>query len=204
MAQQIVSIDADPLLKVAQELQQVPKAILPAMVSAINRTMDSTITQIKKEVSSEYTIKQKDIAKAIKRTRANKARLSSVAVAEGGEVALYKFRHTPTSPPPKQRYKQPVKAQVKKSGGKKVVISEGNKAFVQTVNGNHMIFARKKGAKRLPIKKLYSLSVPQMIADKNDSKGSIKRIQARAQEMLEKKINQEITYRLSKIKGGNK
>lgn len=202
MAQQYISIDAEPLLKVAQELQEIPKAILPAMVSVVNRTMDSTITQIKKEVSSEYTIKQKDVAKAIKRTRATKARLSSVAVATGGQVALYKFRHTPTSPPPKQRYKQPVKAQVKKSGGKQVVISDGNKAFVQNVNGHAMIFARKKGVKRLPIKKLFALSVPQMIADKNDSKGSIKRIQARAQEMLEKKVNQEINYRLSKIKGG--
>lgn len=204
MSQQFISIDAEPLLKVAQELYKFPKEILPAMASAVNRTLDSTVTQVKKEAANEYTVKQKDIAKAIKKTRATKASLSAVAVASGGQVALYKFRHTPTSPPPKQRYKQPVKAQVKKSGGKQVVISEGNKAFVQWCNGFPMIFARKKGAKRLPIKKLFSLSVPQMIADKNDSKGSLKRIQDRAQEMLEKRVNAEIEYRLKKIEGGVK
>lgn len=201
MADQLISINAEPLIKVVEELNEFPKEILPAMVSAVNRTLDTTVTQIKREVATEYTVKQKDITKAIKKTRATKARLSAVAIASGGQVALYKFRHTPNNPPPKQRYKQPVKAQVKKNGSKKPVIYKGNKAFVQSVHGNNMIFVR-EGRKRLPIKKLFALSVPQMIADKNDSKGSIVRIQARAQEMLEKRVNQEITYRLEKIKGG--
>ena len=201
MAEQFISIDAEPLIKVVEGLHEFPKEILPAMVSAVNRTLDTTVTQIKREVATEYTVKQKDITKSIKKTRATKARLSAVAIASGGQVALYKFRHSPTNPPPKQRYKQPVKAQVKKNGSKKSVIYKSNKAFVQTVHGNNMIFVR-EGRKRLPIKKLFALSVPQMIADKNDSKGSIVRIQARAQEMLEKRVNQEITYRLNKIKGG--
>lgn len=201
MADQFISIDAEPLIKVVEGLNEFPQQILPAMVSAVNRTLDTTVTQIKREVASEYTVKQKDITKSIKKTRATKTRLSAVAIASGGQVALYKFRHSPTNPPPKQRYKQPVKAQVKKNGSKKTVIYKSNKAFVQTVHGNNMIFVR-EGRKRLPIKKLFALSVPQMIADKNDSKGSIVRIQARAQEMLEKRVNQEITYRLNKIKGG--
>lgn len=201
MADQFITIDGKPLLKVAEELCEFPQQVLPAIVSAVNRTMDATITQIKREVANEYTVKQKDVSKSIKKTRATKARPSAVAIASGGQVALYKFRHTPNNPPPKQRYKQPVKAQVKKSGSKKTVIHKGNKAFVQTVNGNNMIFAR-EGKSRLPIKKLFALSVPQMIADKNDSKGSIARIQARAQEMLEKRVNTEITYRLNKLKGG--
>lgn len=203
MAEQFISIDAEPLIKVVEGLNEFPKEILPAMVSAVNRTLDTTVTQIKREVATEYTVKQKDITKSIKKTRATKTRLSAVAIASGGQVALYKFRHSPTNPPPKQRYKQPVKAQVKKNGSKKTVIYKSNKAFVQTVHGNNMIFVR-EGRKRLPIKKLFALSVPQMIADKNDSKGSIVRIQARAQEMLEKRVNQEITYRLNKIKGGTK
>lgn len=203
MAEQFISIDAEPLIKVVEGLNEFPKEILPAMVSAVNRTLDTTVTQIKREVATEYTVKQKDITKSIKKTRATKTRLSAVAIASGGQVALYKFRHSPTNPPPKQRYKQPVKAQVKKNGSKKTVIYKSNKAFVQTVHGNNMIFVR-EGRKRLPIKKLFALSVPQMIADKNDSKGSIVRIQARAQEILEKRVNQEITYRLNKIKGGTK
>ena len=61
-----------------------------------------------------------------------------------------------------------------------------------------MVWAR-KGKKRYPIEKLYAMSVPQMISDKNDSKGSIQRIKARTQEMLEKNVEQEINYRMLKL-----
>ena len=199
MAEKFIDIDGEALFKVVEALQHAPKEIRPAIAHAINKTMDSTITQVKREVAAEYTIKQKDVSKAITRKRATVSKLTGAAIAEGGQVALYKFKHTPVQPPPKQIYKQQVKAQVKKNGGKKPVKNKaGNKAFVQTVSGNHMIFARVRKS-RLPIEKLFALSVPQMISDKNDSKGSIQRIKARTEEMLEKKIEQEINYRLLKI-----
>lgn len=208
MAEKLIEIDGRELFKVVKALENYPKEIRPAIASAVNKTMDSAVTQIKKEVAAEYTIKQKDIAKAIKKNKANVNKLTAAAIAEGGQVALYKFQHSPQAPPPKQRYKQPVKVKVKKSGNKAVVKNKaGNKGFIQTMNGHNMIFAR-KGKKRYPIEKLFSLSVPQMISDKNDSKGSIKRIKARTEEMLVKKIDQEINYRLEKvakeIKGGAK
>lgn len=199
MAEKLIEIDGKELFKVIEKLQKYPKEIRPAIASAVNKTLDSTVTQIKKEVASEYTVKQKDIAKAIEKKRAKVNNLSAMAIAEGGQVALYKFQHTPTAPPPKQRYKQPVKVKVKKSGGKVVVRNKAkNKAFIQPMNSANMIFAR-KGKKRYPIEKLFSLSVPQMISDKNDSKGSIQRIKARTEEMLVKKIDQEINYRLQKM-----
>ena len=206
MAEKLIEIDGKELFKVVEALKKYPKEIRPAIASAVNKTMDSTVTQIKKEVATEYTIKQKDIAKAITKKRAKVNNLTAAAIAEGGQVALYKFQHTPNAPPPKQRYKQPVKVKVKKSGGKITVKNKaGNKAFIQTMNGANMIFAR-KGKKRYPIEKLFSLSVPQMISDKNDSKGSIKRIKERTEEMLTKKIDQEINYRLDKVakEGGAK
>ena len=209
MSEKLRSIDGSALEKVAKELADFPKEIKPAIARAVNRTMSSAVTQMKREVTKEYTVKQKDVAKAIKTTRATTATLTSTSVASGGQVALYKFKHTPSKKPPKQRYKQPVKAQVKKSGGKKVVLNKaGNKAFIQTFHGNDMIFAR-KGKSRYPIEKLFSISVPQMISDKNDSKGSITRIRNRANEILVKTVDQEIKYRINKVakkamKGGNK
>lgn len=198
MAEKFIEIDGEALFKVVEALKNTPKEIRPAIAHAINKTMDSTVTQVKREVAAEYTIKQKDIAQAITKKRATVSNLTGAAIAEGGQVALYKFKHTPVQPPPKQIYIQPVKAQVKKSGGKKLVARNGNKAFIQTINGKHMIWVR-KSKRRFPIEKLYAMSVPQMITDKNDSKGSIQRIKARTQEMLEKKVEQEINYRLLKL-----
>lgn len=203
--QKVISIDGEPLKKVAEALSDFPNEIAPAIASAVNKTMTSAVTQIKKEVTKEYTIKQKDVTKAIKTTRANVKNLTAVSIAEGGQVALYKFKHTPMKPPPKQIYKQPVRVQVKKGGGRKLAAHNGNKGFVQSVNGANMIFARET-KERLPIKKLFALSVPQMISDKNDSKGSITRIKTKANEMLAKKVDQEINYRVNKVikksKGG--
>ena len=198
MAEKFIDINGEELFKIVEALQNTPKEIRPAIAHAVNKTLDSTVTQVKKEVAAEYTVKQKDISKAITRKRASVSNLTGAAIAEGGQVALYKFKHTPNEPPPRQRYKQPVKSQVKKNGSKKVVKHNGNKAFIQTTHGNNMIFAR-EGKSRLPIKKLFAISVPQMITDKNDSKGSIQRIKARTEEMLEKKIEQEINYRLLKL-----
>ena len=209
MAEQFLEINAESLFKVIEALKKTPEEIRPALASAVNKTMDSTVTQIKKEVAAEYTVKQKyllsskkkkekGINGAITKKRATVNNLSAAAIADGGQVALYKFQHTPINPPPKQQYRQPVRAQVKKSGSKKLVTHNGNKAFVQTVHKNNMLFAR-EGKKRFPIKKLFALSVPQMIASKNDSKGSLKRIKARAEEMLEKKVEQEINYRIGKL-----
>ena len=201
-----IEIDGEGLFKIIDSLSDFPKEVRPAIAHAINKTMDSTLTQVKKEVSSEYTIKQKDVAKTIKRERAKVNNLSSTATSLGSPIPVYKFKHSPTKPPdPKIGYKQPVRATIKKGSGRKLVKNKaGNKGFILKITSKkrneeyNMIFAR-KGKKRYPIDRIFSLSIPQMISDESGKKGSIQRIQARSQEMLDKKIEQEINYRLDKV-----
>ena len=196
-----IEVNSEGLFKIIDSLSEFPKEIRPAIAHAINKTMDSTITQVKKEVSAEYTIKQKDVAQSIKRERAKVNNLSSTSTSLGNPIPVYKFKHTPMKPPdPKIGYKQPVRATIKKGSGRKIVKNKvGNKGFILKRNGFNMIFAR-KGSKPYPIERIFSLSIPQMISDKDGKKGSVHRIQARAQEMLDKKIEQEINYRLDKVK----
>lgn len=203
MAEDFLSIDVGQLIKVAEELYEFPQEILPAVVVSINRVAESTNTQIKREISNIYTVKQKDVKGSIKKVRATKTRPSAVLTLSGGQIAMYKFEHDPKSPPRKQRYKKPVSVQILKGRDYIPRDYKGNKAFIQKTHGNNMIFAR-KGKARLPMKKLFALSVPQMISDKDGTKGTIVRIQANARETLEKKVNQQIEYRLNKVKGGGK
>ena len=216
--EKLVEVDARALLKLTEELAEIPQVIPQAVASAINKTMSSTVTQIKREVASEYTVKQKDVSKAIKQTKARSSRLKAAAVAGGGQISLFKFKHTPPLPPPRQKYKNPVKVAVKKGGGAKVVRRFGNPAFINNLkwkanDGSEgvstAILVRLRKKKAYPIKKLYSTSIAQMISDANDSKGSIKRIKARTEEMLTKRVDEEINYRLDKAKqkagkGGSK
>lgn len=209
-----IEVNSKNLLKVIDSLSEFPKEIRPAIARVINKTMDSTITQVKKEVNAEYTIKQKDVAQSIKRERAKVNKLTSTSTSLGNPIPVYKFKHTPQKPPdPKVGYKQPVRATIKKGSGRKLVKNKvGNKGFIlkmkskKSDEGINMIFAR-KGKRRYPIERIFSLSIPQMISDEEGRKGSIQRIQARAEEMLDKKVEQEINYRLDKVKkeaGGEK
>ena len=85
--EKLVEVDARALLKLTEELAEIPQVIPQAVASAINKTMSSTVTQIKREVASEYTVKQKDVSKAIKQTKARSSRLKAAAVA-GGVLAV--------------------------------------------------------------------------------------------------------------------
>jgi hypothetical protein len=203
MATEVIKIDASDVEKVVGELQKVPKEILPAVSRIVNRTMDGTMTQIKKGIAAEYTIKQKDIASAATkkrgggRKRATVNDLSSSVIFAGGQTGLYKFKHKPLKTPVRQKYRSPVTVQIKKNGGENIVGHNGNKAFMQNIKSkdggdNHTIFAR-EGKKRLPIKKLYALAVPQMI-----SPPLAKKVQKLAGERLNREITREINYRLEK------
>lgn len=197
----IIDINAEGLLKVVKELEKFPSEIRPAMARAVNRTIDSTNTKVKREVAAEYAVKQKEIAKEIKKERANVNKLTGALVAEGSPTPLYRFSHTPQLPNVRTRYG--VKVKVKKSGGKKKILHHGNKAFILAIkrkddSAANMIFARRRNT-RYPIDKLFTLSVPQMISDLDGEKGTIQRIKAHANQTLEKTIDQEINYRLDKM-----
>ncbi|MGN1062279.1 MAG: phage tail protein [Candidatus Scatosoma sp.] len=202
MEKQIV-IDGTSLVKICEKLSEFPKEVPKAISSVANRTIASARTQMKREVTGHYTVKSSDVLKTISVKKSTPKTLKASATASGGQVALYKFKHKPTNPPPRQRYVRPVTAQVQKAGGEKVVIHKGNKAFIQTMNGANMIFAR-KGKKRYPIKKLYALSIPQMISNKDGTNQSAVRIQVRTQQIFEKRVNHEIQYRLNKISAKSK
>ena len=219
MAETFIDIDVSELTRIVEELVEFPEQIKPAIVRAINSTLTTATKATAQEIRKEYAVgevadikggtikigtekvKIKGVFRLKKATRSD---FTAALIAGGGQTGLYKFRRTPKEPPPKQRYKNKVRVMVKKSGGKKVVKHNGNLAFLQPIHGRATIFAR-EGRARFPIKKLYSLSVPQMISDKAATKPSVKRIQARVQQELSVKVQKEIKYRLSLVgKGGNK
>lgn len=195
-----IEINGDELMRVVEDLHKVPKKILPTLRRCVNRTMDGAITQIKKGIYQDYTIKQKDIAATLSASRGGRIKrakgddLSASATFAGGQVALYKFKHKPATTPKRQRYRSPVTVQVKRSGGEKMVRHNGNKAFMQNIKSkdggdNHMIFAR-EGKTRLPIKKLYALSVPQMISPP---------LAKKVQEIAGERLNREVTHEIERV-----
>lgn len=186
-----VFIDTKDIKKVVIKLSNIPKEIPGATASALNRTLDYTVTQTGREVTKKYAISQKEVKKTMKKQKASKSSLYAHVESKGGLMALHKFPHTP------KRYskKAKVKVQVIKGKGKKVM-STSPPAFTQTMENTTGIWKR-KGKKRTPVVLLRTLSVPQMISNEE----TLKSIEEAANKKLQERIEHEIDWRLKKAGG---
>lgn len=188
-------VDTRGLSSIRIDLQSISKQIPGATKSALNRTVDFAATKTVKEVTNEYTIKGKSVKSTMKKVKAKGSSLYAYISSRGGEIPLGKFQHTPRK---YSRRAKVVKVKVKKSGGYKAVNTKPG-AFVQKIYGDDFDIYKRKGNKKMPVIKLKSLSVPQMI---NNEK-VIKNIQDAAAQKLQERVNHEIEWRLNKA-GGKK
>jgi IS30 family transposase len=178
--------------KAANRIKNFGKVAPKAMAAALNRTISTVKADMKREATAEYEIKSADVAKTLRVKRASAKRLYASAISEGRPVALIHFKVKPKKPPTK-RATGYVQVKVKKSGGYTALKGE-RAGFVQNMNGGINVYQRET-KKHLPVKRLYSLSIPQMISNKE----VIARINKKAHETLEKRLEHEVNYRLEKL-----
>lgn len=196
MGKDNIFVDTKELNKIAIELKGLEKEVPGAVASALNRTVDTINTSIARMVTQEYAIKAGDVKKTIKKHKAQKGSLSAGLVSRGHTLSLAHFQFTPKQPGKKTK----VKVKIKRQGGKKVV-NTSPAAFVASTGATtedktqYNVFHR-VGDKRLPIKVIRTLSIPQMIG--NDKITS--QVQEVAQKKLDERIKHEIEFRLDKAK----
>jgi hypothetical protein len=201
MAKDQVFVDTKQLNRLTIELKGFEKQIPGAVFSALNRTLDHAITQVGRIVPKAYAVKAKDVknsfAGGIKRP--TKTDLTASITSKGHTLSLANFPHNPKQPPSSgEKYK--VKATIRRDKGSQT-INTSPKPFVATTGAKsddkvqYNVF-RRVGSKRLPIKIIRTLSIPQMIT--NEGVGEL--IQKSASEKLEERITHEVNYRLDKMK----
>lgn len=149
-----VNVDERMLKDVQDRLGKFEKRAPNAIVNALNRGMSNINTNVKKEVRKEYHIKAGDINATLSKKRASRGSLSAEVSSKGNLIPLDKFKITPKTINPKR--KSLISIAVKKGGGKKV-----KGAFMADVNGPKAFMRVKKS--RLPIRRLFGPSVPQML-----------------------------------------
>ena len=135
-----------------KDLENAPKHLR----NAINRTATQAMKLIRAGRSKGYTIKPGRFNKDIKVVRANAAHLDAVIHAKGRPPTLSGSFKT-TFP------KAGGKADVTKSGLKKLISSTGGAAFIPTGGKAAGLLAQREGPGRFPIKVLYGNSVPKMV-----------------------------------------
>lgn len=150
-----IEVDQGDLKRVMKKLKDLEKAP-NHLKNAINRTATQALKMIKAGRGQGYTIKAGRFNKDIKVQRANAAHLDATIKSHGKPPTLsVSFK---TSYP-----KAGGKADITKSGLKKLVKSTGGAAFVPSGGKAAGLMAQRRGSSRFPIKVLYGNSVPKMV-----------------------------------------
>jgi len=146
----MITIDPRELKKLEKVLRNIHNGLPRVLVPAINRTLSSGQTTLRREIRKIYTIKQKDIPTKVR--RANYSTLAGEIRVEQGMLGADKFIYRPHAPTARRR---PLFVQIKKGGGGYV-----KQGFVSS--GLSGPYQRRSGAGRLPIRKVIAIGAPIM------------------------------------------
>lgn len=174
-----VEVDERVVRDIQSRLGNMSRKAPNVISSALNRAATNVNSNIKKEVRKEYHIKAKDVQDTISKSKATRGNLSAVVKSSGGVIGLDKFKVSPKTVNPKR--KRPIKVSVKKGHLKEVM-----GAFVANINGSKVFERVRKD--RLPIRRLFGPSVPQMLKNE-EIRG---RIENEGQETFHRRLDHEV------------
>ena len=179
MIQQTITVDQRMVKDIQKRLRGIEKKAPNAISNALNRTISNLATTVNKEVRADYQVKSTDIKNTLVKRTANPNSLSATLRSKGRVLGLDHFKLSPKTVQPKR--KKPIKVAVKKNGLKTLP-----GAFVANVNGP-IVFVR-TSKNRLPIKRLFGPSIPQMFKSRNVQQ----KVNRQANEKFKERLNHEI------------
>jgi len=148
-----INIDTKQLLPHLKHiLLGITNGVARVLPPAINRTLTMGNTALKREIRKEYAIKMKDIPTALH--RANKSNFTGALIVRQGMLDMNKFPFRPTRPGSRRILNVEVKR------GRRKDIPHGFVA--QMPSSGYLGPFIRKGASRLPIKKLKTISAAIM------------------------------------------
>ncbi|AMW99314.1 phage tail protein [Rummeliibacillus stabekisii] len=154
MIEQTITIDQRTVKNVQKRLKGIERKAPNAISNALNRTISNLATNMGREVRAVYSVKASDIKSTLIKRIAKPNALNASIKSKGKVLGLDQFKVSPKTVQPLR--KKPIKVAVKKGGLKPIP-----KAFVGNVSGIK-VFER-VSKERLPIRRLYGPSVPQML-----------------------------------------
>lgn len=168
------------------------KYVNQATVRALNSTATTVRAEAARRVGKGYNIKVGAAKSQMNITRANRGRVRAVITVSGRPIPLAQFDARPTGPHSGGVGGRQVSVKVK--GQRKQL----RNAFIATMKTGHRgIFVRAttgKGGKRLPIRELFSLSLPVAFSQKQ----IIDALLAVASERFAETLRQEMRFVLLK------
>ena len=191
--QAILKIDTDEeLKKIIRQLESLPDQIAAPNVlkNALNSTARKVRAQMVKDVKKQYAITDKRALKEESRgapqvQTASVSTLAATVRSRGPMQDIMAFMTRPNTAT------GAAAAKVLKSGSMKALEMGDLKAFVTTFRSGHTAIVQRRGARRLPVKKLLSPAVPHLLGNEE--------VRTQAEALAYDILQNEIQNRIQKI-----
>ena len=183
----MMTIDGPDMKAILKRLPD-EKDAKKAAYRAINRSLVSGRKAAGEEVAKDYKISGGKVNKLGKFKRANSSNIEAEIKWKGPAIPLEEWGTNPRNPP-KRRRKKPILGTVFR--GTKTVYRG---AFIANYNSGKARAYVRTTKKRFPIRRVYGPSAAQLVG----AKLVRERFTKRASEMLEKRLEHEINYIISK------
>ena len=187
MIEQTITIDQRTVKNVQKRLKGIEKKAPNAISNALNRTISNLATNIGREVRAVYPVKASEIRPTLIKKTAKPNALNASIKSKGKVLGLDQFKVSPKTVQPLR--KKPIKVAVKKGALKSLP-----NAFVADISGIK-IFER-TSKKRLPIRRLYGPSVPQMLKNV----GVQEKLNVQANNKFKERLDHEINRLIERSK----
>lgn len=166
------------------------------IVRALNDTENKARTMLTEKARDTYAIKRSGFKHNVRLKRASSSNLAAYILVSGHANELKDFRVSPATYANGAARPAVYRAKVLQASGMKALTGDAthSKAFLVRFKSGHVTLVERTGKSRLPVKTLYSLSVPAMMGAKRVY--GILRPEIGA--VLEKQVERSLNFELSR------
>lgn len=187
--QSVLQIDTDEeLAKIMAKLDGLPQMLgAPKILkNALNSTTRKVRQQIIKDSKGRYALKQKKALQSeSKILSASASTLEATVLAKGPMRDIMDFMTQPNTKT------GAAAAKVLNESSMKPLEAGDLKAFITTFRSGHTAIVQRRGAERLPVKKLLSPAVPHMMGNEE--------VRAQAEALAYENLQREIEKRIEQV-----
>jgi len=184
--------DQNTLAKVEKKLGSLKSEAPKALKNAINQTAKQARKDLATEAQKTYVVKSGRFNKAMTIKNATQSSLEATIKATGAPMELKDYKVSPATARTGANRPDLTKAKVLKAGSMKGLQKGNIKAFVAKFASGHASVAQRRGSARLPLKVLFSNSIPKML-------GNEKRVYGVVRPTIEQNLQENIDKQVRKI-----
>ncbi len=189
-----VEVDKVSLQKVEKKLGKLQSKAPEVLKKALNQTAKQARKQLSQKAQETYAVKSGRFNKSMRIKNATNGNLEAEIRSQGKPMELKDFKVSPATAATGANRPDIVKAKVVKSNGMKGLAKGNVKAFVAKFGSGHGSVAQRRGKGRLPLKVLYSNSIPKML-------GSEKRVYGIVKPDINNNLKKNVNIQIKKLVG---